>query len=462
MKKPLLFTIAFTLSIGLLAQTPDRKWGVGIKGGSQQYNGDIGNGFYKFDQALYAFGGISISRNLSEKLDFYISATTGDLGYVDNADRKFLSKMSQFNFNLKLNMFKYDEHTLRPFINAGIGYMKFEDRVVKNNMPIRPTIAKEFENMILPNLGLGITVKLSPVVNLVLEETYLRSDYDAIDNHAKNSNDVYLQHSLGIVFNIGKAKDTDKDGVSDKKDLCPDVAGLAQFDGCPDTDGDGIIDSKDNCPKTKGLEAFGGCPDTDGDGVPDKSDQCPKTKGLKALGGCPDSDGDGVSDKSDDCPNEKGSKALRGCPDSDGDGVADKYDECPNEKGIKALKGCPKKEEEKSPLVKNTTLYTVYFDHANTTVKKTHLNELDNIVKTLKKYPDSKVEINGHADSVGDENMNLKLSKNRAKIVMNYLVNQGISKKRLMVNGFGESKPIANNNTKEGRAKNRRAELILK
>jgi hypothetical protein len=73
------------------------------------------------------------------------------------------------------------------------------------------------------------------------------------------------------------------DGIYDKDDACPDVAGLKEFNGCPDTDGDGIQDSADACPDVFGLAALNGCPDTDGDGVADKDDACPDVFGLAAL-----------------------------------------------------------------------------------------------------------------------------------------------------------------------------------
>ncbi len=140
---------------------------------------------------------------------------------------------------------------------------------------------------------------------------------------------------LTYTFGADGPSDVDGDGVKDKKDACPNEAGLKEFNGCPDTDGDGIIDSEDNCPTEAGDILYGGCPDSDGDGVIDGDDACPNDAGP--LGGCPDSDGDGVADKDDMCPNASGT--LGGCPDSDGDGVADKDDACPNASG--PVGGCP-------------------------------------------------------------------------------------------------------------------------
>ena len=160
---------------------------------------------------------------------------------------------------------------------------------------------------------------------------------------ADKMNDHY-QTSLGLVIKFG-GKDTDGDGVYDKFDACPEVAGLVEFKGCPDADGDGIKDSDDACPNVAGLAAMNGCPDSDGDGVADKDDMCPNAKGTKANKGCPDSDGDGVLDKDDKCSNVAGPVANAGCPwpDTDGDGVLDKDDKCPTVAGVASEGGCEEK-----------------------------------------------------------------------------------------------------------------------
>lgn len=139
-----------------------------------------------------------------------------------------------------------------------------------------------------------------------------------------------------LTYTLGSGvPDSDGDGVNDKKDLCPYVAGVKALHGCPDADGDGITDDDDACPLLAGDAMHGGCPDSDGDGVIDPDDVCPNAAGTAS--GCPDGDGDGVADKDDACPNDAGK--LNGCPDSDGDGVADPDDACPNTRGT--ANGCP-------------------------------------------------------------------------------------------------------------------------
>ncbi|MBF0281795.1 MAG: OmpA family protein [Zetaproteobacteria bacterium] len=84
---------------------------------------------------------------------------------------------------------------------------------------------------------------------------------------------------------------------------------------------------------------------------------------------------------------------------------------------------------------------------------------LDNAVAVMKKHTELKVEVGAHTDSVGSTAYNLKLSDRRAQSVMNYLTSHGVSANRLTSKGYGESKPVAKNNSEENRAKNRRVEL---
>jgi len=139
----------------------------------------------------------------------------------------------------------------------------------------------------------------------------------------------------------------DRDGVSEKKDKCPDTPPgiVVDENGCPlDIDNDGVPDFKDDCPDVPGDINFAGCADRDGDAIPDKDDYCPDTPGIAKFYGCPDSDEDGVPDPKDKCPNTpKGCPVdATGCPlDSDGDGVINCEDKCPTEIGPRVNDGCP-------------------------------------------------------------------------------------------------------------------------
>ena len=306
------------------------------------------------------------------------------------------------------------------------------------------------EKALTMNIGAGFTSWINEQYGI---------NFQSGAKHGFGDNGVgHFQHSIGVVYRFG-AVDTDGDGVVDKKDSCPNVAGLEAFNGCPDADGDGIQDSKDSCPNTAGLAALNGCPDADGDGIADKDDMCPNEKGSAANRGCPDSDGDGVVNKDDRCPNVAGPAANGGCPwpDTDGDGVLDKDDNCVNEVGPASNNGCPE------PVITDTAVETInmgakaiLFNSGRTTFKRGVTKKLDEIVAIMNQFPKATFMIEGHTDSSGTNATNLRVSNKRAKAVYDYLVKKGISADRLESKGFGEDSPIASNKTRAGMAQNRR------
>jgi len=210
--------------------------------------------------------------------------------------------------------------------------------------------------------------------------------------------------------------------------------------------------------------------DSDGDGVPDGRDRCPDTpRGATVdASGCPaDSDGDGVYDGLDRCPETpRGARVdSRGCPiDSDGDGVFDGLDRCPDTpRGTKVdAQGCPEPAKA-APLFegskKSLVLEGVNFETNSATLTPASHAILDRVAQSLKDSPDVKVEIGGHTDSLGSAPHNMKLSAARAESVKKYLVSRGVDASRLVAKGYGKDRPIADNKTATGRARNRRVEL---
>ncbi len=306
------------------------------------------------------------------------------------------------------------------------------------------------------NAGVGLTFWFTETVGLSLLANYKHTFGDI-----RETVPGHWQHFAGLTFKFG-GKDTDGDGIYDKYDACPDVAGPKSLNGCPDTDGDTVLDKDDSCPDVAGLVEFKGCPDTDKDGVQDSEDACPDVAGLKALNGCPDTDGDGIADKSDKCPTVAGPKENNGCPwpDTDGDGVLDKDDKCVDVKGTVANYGCPEITEERIKQL-NAYAKTILFDSGKATFLQQTYPVLQSIVGILKEYPASRFSIEGHTDSDGSDALNQKLSEDRALAVKTYLIDNGVSFERLASVGYGESKPIDTNKTKKGKANNRRVEVKL-
>jgi outer membrane protein OmpA-like peptidoglycan-associated protein len=263
------------------------------------------------------------------------------------------------------------------------------------------------------------------------------------------------------VDKTGCPLDKDLDGVADYKDECPDVLGLVTLNGCPDSDKDGIADGKDRCPDVAGPAELKGCQDVDKDGVADIDDKCPNTTaGYKTdAAGCPlDNDNDGVANEVDLCPDAAGPLALKGCADTDGDGVIDDKDRCPAEKGNIIDKGCPTIAPVDVKKIADIA-GKLFFENASAELKISSYEQLDYLVVILNRYNATDLQIGGHTDNVGGDIDNINLSKQRAESVKTYLITKGIPESRMTALGFGDGKPIADNKTSSGRAKNRRVEL---
>jgi OOP family OmpA-OmpF porin len=214
--------------------------------------------------------------------------------------------------------------------------------------------------------------------------------------------------------------------------------------------------------------------DTDADGYPDAIDGCPMEKedgkppepsdGCKTL----DRDNDGLPDDQDACADEPEDKDKiqdeDGCPeeDADRDGVVDRQDRCPLEPGPpnedKSKNGC-------ATLTHLTEtgevelLQAIEFETKKAVIKESSFPILDEVLTLLKARPDLRLGVYGHTDNRGGVALNMRLSKERAAACMKYLVDKGIDSSRLESDGFGPNKPVTENNTEAGRAKNRRVEF---
>lgn len=276
--------------------------------------------------------------------------------------------------------------------------------------------------------------------------------------------------------------DKDKDGIRDADDQCPDVPedkdGFEDTDGCVDNDHDhdGLDNDADKCPTDAedkdNFEDEDGCPelDNDKDGIADKDDKCPADAEDKDTfqddDGCPevDNDADLILDAADKCPVQAGPKENNGCPDTDRDGdtVVDRLDNCPDEAGAVDNAGCKKKQLVRLQAEKIEILDKVFFATGKDVIQKKSYELLDNIAAVLSSHPEIKsVRVEGHTDNAGDAAKNKDLSDRRAKAVVKYLTDKGIAADRLVGEGFGQERPIADNATEEGKANNRRVDFAI-
>ncbi len=343
-----------------------------------------------------------------------------------NADWSF-NKNLYVNLNTDLSLVAKDKENASAINNVVSVTPRFESRWFSFYVPLSVVQYNGFQA--------GAGLRLGPL--------YLGSGsvITALTGDDTKGADVYA--GLKIPVYQGKARDKDKDGVIDKLDQCPKVAGPVENNGCPwgDKDEDGVLDNEDGCPEVAGPEENKGCPwgDKDKDGVLDNVDGCVSIQGPVENNGCP-------------------------WKDSDGDTVLDKDDKCVDVPGTVANNGCPEPEPEVTVEVQKTLnnyAKTILFNSGKSSIKEASNTVLNEIVKILKEYPTAQFSIEGHTDSVGSKTLNQRLSENRASAVMTFLIEHGIASSRLQSKGYGESTPIANNATAAGRAKNRRVEINL-
>jgi outer membrane protein OmpA-like peptidoglycan-associated protein len=452
----------------------DGKWVIGIDGGATWSMTD-------FKSKANLIGGGSLTNYFySSDIHTFGLRVFGKAGYLSGEYDKYSPSVVGYD------KFKTDIYTLGggleyllhlddaflPYVFVGASHLWYDPKDDDGHR-FGENAKKLFDRTDLVIHGeIGFKTMLSEDFSMNLGVMYNHSLTDELDNVFTGDNkDGYLSASIGFSYILNVPKDSDGDGVIDALDKCPDTPLNVKVDefGCPlDSDGDGVPDYLDKCPDTpKGAKIDqNGCPlDSDGDNVPDYLDKCPNTpKGVTVdKNGCPvDSDKDGVPDYLDKCPNTPSGVMVdkTGCPlDSDGDGVPDYLDKCPNTaKGLKVDKnGCPEIPKE-APKVIDLSGKT-NFATGKATLLPAAYEELDKLVTFMNDYKETRWKVEGHTDSKGQAAKNKKLSLDRANSVIDYFVSHGIEKSRFEAFGFGPDKPIADNKTEAGRAKNRRVTI---
>ena len=434
-----------------------------------------------------------------------------DRGYSFTNSLKEFSVLGEWDFLGHKRFTENGRHigkTNSPYLFTGVAVILNSPKVDFGQNQSRPAESQISSDKNESNLsatrmaipfGVGYRMDLTPQFNLDFELGFRPVFSDYLDGVSKSGNpndrDGYAFGGVALTYRFGLT-DSDRDGLADRFDACPAIPGLVKLAGCPDSDKDGIADHLDDCPNLAGNTNTFGCPDADQDGTPDIYDKCPDLPGLSSMSGCPDRDGDGITDKLDHCPDVAGYTfdlgcppadsdkdgiidredncpeifgipKFLGCPDSDGDGLMDTKDDCPQTPGLFANAGCPEK------VNLDTSYYlfslpTIMFQTnssqvLNETLSMYKINKttLDLIVEMLTHKVKYNLLINGHTDNLGSEDINQRISEQRAASCYQYFVESGIDPNRLKIQGFGETQPIANNETIEGRMQNRRVEFEL-
>ncbi len=384
---------------------------------------------------------------------------------------------------------------IEPFFAAGGGLMH---KRVRRDPGTWEDQAPEGENLGnfknpdtdgLLNAGYGMLIPINGPVSL-------RTDFRALFNLGTEPHgeidDAFtdFEVSAGFCFRGSELrKDTDGDGILDRDDECvtdpEDYDSFLDQDGCPDTDNDedGIIDDEDDCPDDEEdfdkYRDYDGCPedDNDNDGHVDWKDDCPNEAedqdGYRDGDGCPDddNDGDGIADLDDDCPNKAedndGFRDDDGCldDDNDGDGIGDEFDVCPNSPETYNVfedeDGCPDEAPAAPKEIERFTgvIHGINFKVDSDEITVDSYRILDEAAAVLVRYPEVRIEVQGHTDSDGSDAYNIELSDRRAKSVVRYLINRQVDPARLQYAGFGESRPLVEGDSADAKAVNRRVEF---
>ena len=384
--------LAVTAATTVSAQTTTNKWLIGV-GAHGVNHAAIKSTFKPFSYPGETFtlnnytitpplSKLTVARNLNK---FFVVDWQTSVGNVDNKrigmDKEFFL-MTGLGLQFKFNGLWNEESWLDPYVRVGANYLRHDYRNQANAVDNK---GKNIgANHFAVNGGVGVNFWITKNFGIGVLQEYVGTPTE------RTTISDFWQSSATINFRFGN-RDRDKDGVLDKDDLCPDVPGPKENDGCP-------------------------WPDTDGDGILDKDDACPEVAGPKENNGCP-------------------------WPDTDGDGILDKDDACPTVPGLPEYNGCPKPAEE---FAREATgaLQGITFDFAKATLTSASNVKLDQAAEIIKSSNGGQFLVTGHTDKRGKESFNLRLSRERAAAVVKALEARGVNEHQLKSTGVGSREAV--------------------
>ena len=388
--------LALTVATSVSAQTTENKWliGVGAHGVNHAaINGEFGESVKNLRAAFTLnnytitppLSKLTVARNLNK---YFVVDWQTSVGNVDNKrirpnlsgvegqimDKEFFL-MTGLGLQFKFNGLWNENSWFDPYVRVGANYLRHDYSNSERAYNKEGGFMKA--DHFAANGGLGINFWITKNFGIGVQQDYVVTPFE------KTTISDFWQSSATLNFRFGNT-DRDKDGIKDKDDACPDVFGLAQFNGCPDTDGDGVLDKDDECPEVAGPAENKGCPwkDTDNDGVLDKDDACPEVPGLPEYNGCP---------KPADVIALEATGALKG----------------------------------------------ITFDFGKAVISKTSYAKLDQAAEVIKSSNGGTFLITGHTDKKGSAAYNLKLSRERAEAVVRALEERGVADSQLKSTGVG-------------------------
>lgn len=384
----------------------------GAKEGTPYYpQGKVFEDFFNVSDH-WNFGGptISISKLIVKSFYLGIEMSINEIKKIESQD---MIDFPYYSGEVFLRKTFNNKKKLRPFIKSGFGISGIDRGIFGDSIPF----SQYFSKTLSPSFGLQY--RLTNHIGFEISSSFNK----AIDKKGI----THLRHNASLYIGLG---DTDKDR-------------------------DGIINRKDKCPKIPGLPEFNGCPDADSDGIPDPEDKCPEVFGEKADNGCPKVNE--LSEEHEMTVNENKEIQIGTESSTFTDNISNMSNQSSDEKADIL------QEENISKIKIPDDQMLIYFPANSSSVlgKKT-IKKLKNVVGILLNEMDLKVLLEGHSSNDGDFTINLNLSQQRANIVKDFLIGEGVESNRISVKALGEDEPIFDNNTSQGRALNRCVLIIIR
>lgn len=400
-----LLTCSLVISLSVSGQTSQKRVMASMSGIFLDYNGPLTSDYLNYQEFSK---GLSIGTHVFLTPSLNMSVNTSFVPQVSSPENNsdidrpsMIDANSLVQFKMNNGRVLSEDAFFAPYLSTGLGLNSLRNKTA-----------------IYFPAAIGIRMRLSSNLNLNLESMYKQS----IGRRYQ-----HITHSVGIVFSVPtQQKDTPlPEEELESEEASPMIATktvITRPERGIDTDKDGIPDVEDTCPDVMGLIQFGGCPPT----VPDPKD-----------GPIASNDAFGVDPASLEASQNETTQLERA-----------------GEETIKI-------DKEDAEFL-DFAVQNIYFEPNSNELKPESYPTLDRIAEILEKYPDVNLAITGHTDAVGDEKNNLVLSIKRAFQVKYYLVNEkGIRLSRISSDGYGEQKPISDNDSIEGRSLNRRVEFEL-
>ena len=440
-----------------------RTWTVGINAGATYPalliggRNDFGRNFQDVsDYSPMLYYGISLRKQIAHNFGIQANISRGQ---VQAYNKKVASSFNfngvptvystavtdvQYDVNISgvINLFNFDflkrKSAAKVYLTAGYGLMAYNPVLYSSYNKGTGSVAvynqtgkygddknNDFIKEAYIPVGMGAKFRLSNVIALDLGYDMKFIDGDNFDGVYRNgNNDKFAYAHAGLEFALGS---------SSKPDLNWANPIAMMYDELKDPTLRQEVEALKSRVTNVEQSVSDLKKDTDGDGVADQFDKCATSAaGARVDGsGCEiDTDGDGIPDYKDSCPTEKGTVELNGCPDAN------------------TMMG------KTSAGVDN-----IQFEYNSSVLKTESYSTLDKLSADLRGSSTAKLNLAGHASAEGTTEYNQQLSLDRANAVKTYLVNSGVDSRKVISRGYGETRPIASNETEEGRIRNRRVEF---